>query len=68
MSFITMTNRSGVSITVNTDRVSYVSDVVQEGDGVAIFMSCGSVEIVDHPYLEVVGWLKSEQQGGCCRG
>ena len=58
MSFITLSDRNGHSITFNTKQITHVADSVDEGSGVAIYLVGGGVEIVSQPYLDVVGMLK----------
>jgi hypothetical protein len=58
MSFITLSDRNGHSITFNTNQITHVADGIEEGSGVAIYLADGACEIVSQPYLEVVGMLK----------
>jgi len=58
MSFFTLTDRNGHSITFNSNQITHVADSVEEASGVAIYLAGGGLEIVSQPYLEVVGMLK----------
>lgn len=58
MSFITLTDRNGHSITFNTKQITHIADGVEEGSGVAIYLVGGGCEIVAQSYLEVVGLIK----------
>jgi len=58
MSFFTLTDRNGHSITFNSSLVTHVADSIEEGSGVVIYLSGGGCEVVSLPYLEVVGMLK----------
>lgn len=58
MSFFTLTDRNGHSITFNSLLITHVAEGVEEGSGVAIYLSGGGCEIVSQSYLEVVGMLK----------
>lgn len=56
--FITLTDRSGNSITFNSKMITHVADGIEDGAGVAVYLAGGGCEIVSQPYLEVVGMLK----------
>ena len=58
MSFFTLTDRNGHSITFNSKMITHVADSVDENSGVAVYLAGGGLEIVSQPYLEVVGMLK----------
>ncbi len=58
MSFFTLSDRNGHSITFNSKLITHVADGVEEGSGVAIYLAGGGCEIVSEHYLEVVGMLK----------
>ena len=58
MSFFTLTDRNGHSITFNSNQITHVADGLEEGSGVAIYLAGGGCEIVSQSYLEVVGMLK----------
>lgn len=66
MSFITLTDRSGLSLTFNTDNIDMVSDIIEDGSGTTIFTTSGIVEVVNEDYLDVIGMLKGAGNG-CCR-
>lgn len=63
MPFITLSDRNGHSLTFNTEQITHVADGVEEGSGVAIYLSGGGCEIVSDHYLEVVGQLKGLHSG-----
>lgn len=63
MSFFTLTDRNGHSITFNSEQITHVADGVEEGSGVAIYLVGGGCEIVSENYLEVVGMLKGLHNG-----
>lgn len=58
MSFITLTDLNGHSITFNSNMITHVIDSVSEDSGVSVFLSNGGCEVVSQPYLDVVGMLK----------
>lgn len=63
MPFITLSDRNGHSITFNSELITHIADGVEEGSGVAIYLSGGGCEIVSENYLEVVGQLKGLHNG-----
>jgi hypothetical protein len=63
MSFFTLSDRNGHSITFNSEQVTHVADGVEEGAGVAVYLVGGGCEIVSENYLEVVGMLKGLHNG-----
>jgi hypothetical protein len=58
MSFFTLTDRNGHSITFNSSQITHVAEGVDKDSGVAIYLSGGGCEIVSQPYVEVIGMLK----------
>jgi hypothetical protein len=63
MSFFTLSDRNGHSITFNSEQVTHVADGVEEGAGVAVYLVGGGREIVSENYLEVIGMLKGLHNG-----
>jgi len=63
MSYFTLTDRNGHSITFNSNQITHVAEGVDEKSGVAIYLAGGGCEIVSDNYLEVVGQLKGLHNG-----